>query len=200
MKKPARIGVYAGTFNPVHSGHVAFALQAIQASHLDEIYFLPERQPRGKHQVEHFGHRVGMLERALKPHPRLHVLELVDVNFSVKRTLPQLEQRFQDSHLVFLFGSDIVPGFVDWPYANRLLKEYELIIGIRSRDNRDDLRKIIEGWQAQPKSVTMFDSYAPDVSSGIVREALRTGKPKTPGVLSSVERYSDRHWLYVSLA
>src|SRR5262249_6224728 len=105
----SRIGIYAGTFDPVHSGHGAFALEAIEASRLDEIYFLPERQPRGKQQVEHFGHRTGMLERALKPHPRLKVMELVDANFSVRRTLPQLRRRFAGSELVFLFGSDIVP-------------------------------------------------------------------------------------------
>lgn len=200
MKKRARIGIYAGTFDPVHSGHVAFTLQAIQAAKLDAVYFLPERQPRGKHQVEHFGHRVGMLERALKPHPQLKIMEMVDVNFSVKRTLPRLEQRFKGSQLVFLFGSDIVPGLADWPYSKQLLENNELVIGIRSRDNRENLREIIENWRAEPKSVTMFDSYAAGVSSGIVREALRTGQAATPGLLKSVERYSDRHWLYVSLA
>jgi nicotinate-nucleotide adenylyltransferase len=199
-KSKSRIGIYAGTFDPVHSGHVAFALQALQAAKLDMVYFLPERQPRGKHQVEHFGHRVGMLERALKPHPQLKVMELVDVNFSIRRTLPQLEQKFADTQLVFLFGSDIVPGLADWPHAAQLLKNNELVIGIRSRDNRDNLRTIIEEWQTQPKSVTMFDSYAADVSSGIVREALRSGQGAIPGLLKSVERYSDRHWLYVSLA
>ncbi len=200
MKKGLRIGIYAGTFNPVHSGHIAFALQALQAARLDMIYFVPERQPRGKQQVEHFGHRVGMLERALRPHPQLKTLEFVDVNFSVKRTLPQLQQRFKGSQLVFLFGSDIVPGLADWPYAAQLLAGNELVIGIRSRDNREDVRTIIEKWKTQPKSVIIFDSYAPDVSSGIVREALRSGQAAVPGLLTSVERYSDRHWLYVSLA
>jgi nicotinate-nucleotide adenylyltransferase len=195
-----RIGIYAGTFDPVHSGHIAFALQALLAAGLDKIYFLPERRPRGKQQVEHFGHRVGMLERALKPHPRLEVLELVDVNFSVERTLPKLKRQFPDSQLVFLFGSDIVPRLADWPSAGRFLKDAELVIAIRSRDNRDRLHETIESWQTQPKSVTMFDSYAPDVSSKMVREALRQGKPEIPGLLTSVERYSDRHWLYVSLA
>lgn len=198
-KASKRIGIYAGTFNPVHSGHIAFALQALEAARLDAIYFLPERQPRGKPQVEHFGHRVGMLERALKPHPKLHVMELVDVNFSVKRTLPRLRQRFPEADLVFLFGSDVVPGLAGWPQAPQLLKDHELVIGIRSRDNREDLRGIIENWPVQPKAVVMFDSYAPDVSSGIVREALRKGQPAAPGLLTSVERYSDRHWLYVSL-
>lgn len=199
MKKTTRVGIYAGTFDPVHSGHIAFALQALQAADLDKIYFLPERRPRNKQQVEHFGHRVGMLERALKPHPQFEVLELVDTNFNVGRTLPKLQRQFADSQLVFLFGSDVVPGLADWPNAGRFLDSAELVIAIRSRDNRESLRKIIESWPAHPKTVTIFDSYAPDVSSRVVREALRQGKPAIPGLLTSVERYSDRHWLYVSL-
>lgn len=198
MRKPARIGIYAGTFDPVHSGHIAFALQALQAANLEKVYFLPERRPRHKRQVEHFGHRAAMLDRALKPHPRLEVLELVDPNFSVKGTLPRLKRRFEGAELVFLFGSDVVPGLADWPDADRFLEDAEIVVGIRSRDRRADLRRIIEGWPARPRSVTMFDSYAPDVSSGIVREALR-GKVAAPGLLSSVERYSGSNWLYVSL-
>jgi nicotinate-nucleotide adenylyltransferase len=199
-KRPPRVGIYAGTFDPVHGGHVAFALQALDAARLDEVWFLPERQPRGKTQVEHFGHRAGMLERALKPHPRLKALEMTEANFSVKRTLPQLRQRFGGAELIFLFGSDIVPGLADWPYAAQLLKDGEFVIGIRSRDNRGDLRKFIEAWRPRPRAVTMFDSYAADVSSAVVRDALRQGKAGIPGLLKSVERYSDRNWLYVSLA
>src|SRR4051812_40769392 len=84
--KSKRIGIYAGTFNPVHTGHVAFALQAVKEANLDEVYFVPERQPRGKAGVEHFGHRVAMLKRALRPYKQFDVLELVDVNMTVNRT------------------------------------------------------------------------------------------------------------------
>jgi len=201
VKQAHRIGIYAGTFDPVHSGHVAFALQALQAAELDEIYFLPERRPRKKQQVEHFAHRVGMLRQALEPHPQLDVLELVDVSFSVSHTLPRLRQQFPSAQLVFLFGSDIVPELAGWPDAERLLESSELVIGIRSRDKREDLRAVIEAWQPQPQAVVMFDSYAPAVSSGVVREALRKrgSGSKAPGLLPSVERYSDRHWLYVSI-
>lgn len=194
-----RIGIYAGTFDPVHAGHVTFALQALQAARLDKVYFLPERRPRNKQHVEHFAHRVAMLKRAAAPYPQFEVLELVDVSFSVERTLPQLKQRFKGAALVFLFGSDILPRLQDWPKIGRLLTGSELVIGLREQDDRQKLRRLIEAWPVPPKALTMFTSYAPKVSSGRVREALRR-RQSTPGLLTSVERYSDRHWLYVSLS
>jgi nicotinate-nucleotide adenylyltransferase len=198
MRNGQRIGIYAGTFDPVHSGHIAFALQSLEAAGLDKVYFLPERRPRGKQGVEHFGHRAAMLRRALEPHPQLEVLELEDSNFSVSRTLPRLRKRFPDATPVFMFGSDVVRGLAGWPGAARLLEGSEIIIGIRSRDKREDVRRAVEDWPAAPESVLIFDSPAPEVSSGIVREALRK-RGQAPGLLSSVERYSGRHWLYVSI-
>ena len=194
-----RIGIYAGTFDPVHVGHIAFALQSLKAARLDRVYFLPERRPRAKAQVEHFGHRVGMLNQAAKPYPEFGVLELVDVSFNVERTLPYLQKRFFGDELVFLFGSDVIPNLADWPRAENLLEAGELVIGLRFKDDRQTIHKIVEGWPAQPQAVIIFESYAPEVSSGKVREALRT-RQAAAGVLKSVERYSDHHWLYVSLA
>lgn len=198
-KHKQRVGIYAGTFDPVHSGHITFALQALRAAELDVVYFLPERRPRAKRQVEHFAHRVAMLKRALKPHQQFKVLELVDVSFSTKQTLPSLQQQFSGSQLVFLFGSDIVPGLAAWPYAERLLIDNELVIGLRAQHDHDSVQHIIEAWPTQPKAVTMFPSYAPKVSSGQVRKALRKHQP-AEGLLASVERYSNRNWLYITLA
>lgn len=194
-----RIGVYAGTFDPVHAGHITFALQALTAANLDKVYFLPERRPRGKRQVEHFGHRVAMLLKATKPHPQFEVLELVDVSFSMQTTLPKLRRQFPGSELVFMFGSDVLPGLADWAGADKLLVANELVIGLRHQDNRQNMHALVEAWPVQPKAVTMFASYAPEVSSGRVRDGLRKRKP-AKGLLTSVERYSNRHWLYVSLA
>lgn len=194
-----RIGIYAGTFDPVHAGHIAFAVQAMQVAKLDKVYFLPERRPRAKQQVEHFGHRVAMLNKAIKPHPQFEVMELVDVSFNTERTLPFLKNQFPGADLVFLFGSDVIPGLADWPKADRLLKSGELVIGLRSQNDRAEIHSIVEAWPVQPKTVTIFDSYAPDVSSGKVRDALRKRKA-TDGLLKSVERYSNHNWLYVSLA
>lgn len=194
-----RIGIYAGTFDPVHTGHITFALQSVKAAQLDRVYFLPERRPRNKQAPTHFGHRVAMLKRAARPHAQFEVLDrLVDTNFTVKRTLGELRRIFEGDELVFLFGSDVLEHLPEWPDAEQLLTSSELVIGLRAGDDRDRLRLAIESWPVLPKALTMFESYAPNVSSGQVREALRNRRP-APGLLSSIERYSDRHWLYVSL-
>ncbi len=196
--KAKRIGIYAGTFDPVHAGHVAFGLQALRASELDKVYFLPERQPRRKRGVEHFGHRVAMIRLALQPHPQFEVLDLPDINFSVARTLPRLKKQFGRAQLVFLFGSDVVPNIQAWADADRLLKDAELVVGLRAEADRDKLHQVVEAWPVQPRTLTMFTSYSPRVSSGRVRQALYRQRPAA-GLLKSVERYSDRNWLYVRL-
>ena len=192
-----RIGIYSGTFNPVHAGHIAFALQALEAGKLNKIYFLPERRTRNKKGVEHFGHRVAMLRQALKPHAKFDLLEFDDVSFSVQRTLPHLEGMFPDAQLVFLFGSDAVLDMADWPRIDRLFASAELVIGRRQKQTIAEIKKTIASWK-NPPVVTLINSYAPDVSSSSVREALQTRKA-TKGLLKSVAKYSDHHWLYISL-
>ncbi|HTB48667.1 MAG TPA: hypothetical protein VK712_01145 [Verrucomicrobiae bacterium] len=149
--------------------------------------------------VEHFGHRVAMLRRALLPHPQFDLLELVDVNFSVLQTLPQLKKQFSGTQLVFLFGSDIIDGLPDWPNAERLLASSELLIGLRKHNEQPAVELAIRAWPTQPQSLTIIASYAPEVSSGRIRAALYR-RQTAGGLLASVQRYSDRHWLYVSLA
>jgi nicotinate-nucleotide adenylyltransferase len=194
-----RIGIYAGTFDPIHSGHIAFALQALEANKLDQVYYMLERRPRDKPKAEHFAHRVAMLRRALKPHPKFQLLEMVESNFSVKQTMPKLKEQFSGDELIFLFGSDVIPNLEKWPNSKQLISNGEFIVGLRNNDDRDTIKAIVDNWKSRPKTITIIDSYAPHVSSGKVRSALRSNK-KAHGLLSSVERYSGNNWLYVSLA
>jgi len=197
--KTQRIGIYAGTFNPVHAGHIAFALQAMKTAKLDKLYFLPERRPRHKQGVEHFGHRVAMLKRASRPYPKFDVLELDDVSFTTKRTLPKLEQLFPGARLVMLIGSDTAQYMQEWPLIDKLCERSELIIGIRQGFDTEVTRRTVAAWPVRPLATYIFESHAPHVSSHHVREALRA-RSYTQGLLSSVSRYSDHHWLYVTLA
>lgn len=194
-----RIGIYSGTFDPVHAGHINFALQALEKAGLDAVYFLPERRPRGKRHVEHFGHRVAMLKRASRPHRKLHVLELEDVSFTVATTLPRLRKRFPKDQLVFLVGSDVAQTLPKWENAERLMQQSEVVIGVRAADSLVVTRDLVHKWPVQPQKAIVFESHSAEISSRKIREALRL-RQHTPGLLKSVERYSSRNWLYVSLA
>ncbi|HET7320518.1 MAG TPA: nicotinate-nicotinamide nucleotide adenylyltransferase [Candidatus Saccharimonadales bacterium] len=193
-----RIGIYSGSFDPVHAGHISFALQAIKHARLDELYFLPERRPRYKQGVEHFGHRVAMLRRASKPYAKFQVLELEDISFTIERTLPKLQKRFQGARLVFLFGSDVVTSLPEWPKANNLLRCSEVVVGVREGQDLQGLAQTLNGWRDQPIAWHIFESFAADVSSNKVREALRK-RSHVRGLLTSVARYANRNWLYISL-
>lgn len=194
-----RIGIYAGAFDPIHAGHVAFALQAIEQAQLDRVYFLPERRPRNKPGVEHFAHRIAMIKQASLPYKKFYVLESVETSFTVKRTLPMLQQKFKGDQLVFLFGSDAVAELPDWPHVAQLLAVSELVIAAREGIATEQLQAAVTKWRVQPQAAVMLSSFAPKLSSSSVREALRARQPAT-GLLRSVARYSDHHWLYVSVA
>jgi len=194
-----RIGIYSGTFDPVHAGHISFALQAIQTGQLDELYFLPERRPRSKTGTEHFGHRVAMLKRAVRPYARMQVVELEDVSFSVAQTLPRLQNRFANSQLLFLVGSDVIESMAHWPNITQFFKQVELMVGLRESDDPAKVAAITATWKVQPQAITTVMSYAPSVSSRRIREGLRK-REYVPGLLQSVVRYSEHNWLYISLA
>lgn len=198
-RRKLRIGIYAGAFDPVHAGHIAFALQAIRTANLDQVVFMPERRPRFKPSVEHYGHRIAMLKAAAQPHPQLAVMEVVDRHFTVRRTLPLLQEVFKNAELVFLMGSDAVVTVPHWDRAERLLSVGEIVVGVRQDSDITAIEKVVGCWKTPPKQLVVFNSHAPHISSSHIRTALRENR-STDGLLKSVQRYSRAQWLYVSPA
>jgi nicotinate-nucleotide adenylyltransferase len=189
-----RIGIYSGSFDPVHSGHIGFALKAVKAAGLDKVVFLPERKPRGKVGVTHYAHRVAMLRAALAAHPRLDVLELPDQQF-FPRTVSRLNKLYPEDQLLLLLGSDIVYGLSKWPNIETLLRRCGIIIGMRSADPQTTIDEKLKALPMPPAETHIMPSPAADISSRDIREALKQNT-NAPGLLASVKRYSTGHWLY----
>jgi nicotinate-nucleotide adenylyltransferase len=140
-----RVGIYSGTFDPVHPGHVAFALGALEACGLDRVVFLPEHSPRGKSNVSHINKRVDLLRESLTDE-RLSVARLTSERFTVKDTLPEIQSMFKGSELVLLVGSDIVRTFTyRWDGLEALLRQVSLAIGMRGDDSPTEISAIITG-------------------------------------------------------
>ena len=196
MKTKSKIGIYAGSFDPIHLGHITFSLQAIEEAKLDKVYFLPERNPRDKETHEHFGHRVAMIKRAIKPHKKLAILELDERTFSVRKTLPKLQKIFKDNTLVFLFGSDKIAGLIEWPDAKKLLTSSEVIVGLRQNSSIRQINEATKDWPKEP--INIISSYWPAVVSTEIRRSLQKGQAAN-GLVKSVASYIKQNWLYISL-
>lgn len=196
-----KVGIFSGTFDPVHSGHIAFALESIKTCKLDKIYFLPEALPRRKSGVTHLAHRLAMLELALKPYPKLKVMDIPDKQFNVNTTLPKIKKRLPESELFLLIGSDVLEMLdspevhKQWPEYDRLLKKVVLIAGIRNSDQIDYYKQMMERVQESGKVVSTDRYY---MSSKDIRRAVMAGKTEN-GLLSSLRKYVDNNWLYVSV-
>lgn len=194
MKK---VGIFSGTFDPVHKGHIAFGLEAVTAAGLDAVYFLPEALPRRKTGVTHYAHRVAMLRLALKPYRQLKLLDVPDKRFSVRQTLPRLKKRFPDAELHLLLGSDALPFLTqakEWPDAARLLEHFRLIVGVRESKDASEVAAQLQTLIPDRKFHVVLTDNA-HASSRDIRSALVRGKGHA-AALDSLNGYIKQHWLY----
>ncbi len=199
ITKMARIGIYAGTFDPVHAGHLDFALRAREQADLSRIYFLPEVSPRGKSQVTHFAHRSAMLKLATRPHSHCHVLHLPDKQFTVAHTLPRLRLEFPHDHLVIMMGSDTYAGLAEWSLVDQLLTECGFIVAIRNHQEISEILTTAKALPMSPRELHIIESGQPKIASSLIRQAVEEGRHPI-GLLYSVEQYVRKNWLYSSLS
>lgn len=192
---PSQIGLYAGSFDPVHAGHIIFALKAQKLAGLDHIYFIPERRPARAQAPEHYVHRTVMLQRALKPHRQFTVLDLPDARLtaaSLARARQQLDKGAEVSLLTT--ASELL-----WP--DRLPEVYRrlrLIVAVTSHGQLAEVLGRLQLDEAHVPNITFVDISSDDVSSAAVRSGLRARR-MARGVLPSVARYARRQWLYLPL-
>lgn len=201
IKHIPKIGIFSGTFDPVHAGHIAFALEAAARAGLDKIYFIPERQPRRKHSVTHHAHRVAMLKLALRPYDHLQVLELPDKQLSVSSTLPKLRKRFAGAELHQLIGTDLLDLLASedakkhWKGLDIYLNEVTLIVGLRSEGDVKATQQQLD--KVQPRAL-LVSTASDHITSSVIRHAVMRGK-KPDELLPSLRRYVSKHWLYTSI-
>lgn len=191
-----RTGIYSGTFDPVHSGHIAFAKEAMRTCSLDEVVFIPEQKPRGKNHVASMSHRIALIERATAANTGLRVAQLASGQFNVEQTLPELRRIFSGCRLTLLMGSDVVRTFsYRWEKLDTLLAGVSLAIGMRFNDDPNEITAIMD---QLAQDYDVFIDYAlifapdADMTSSQIRNGTADKSRMLPGVLT----YMQEHQLY----
>lgn len=168
-----RIGILAGTFDPIHEGHIGFCLEAAERGHLEKVYILPEREPRFKQHVGMFTARIAAIKEAIAPHPNLGIITLDEPYFSVATTLPQLHAQFDPARITLLIGSDVAcMSLPNWQNLESLTMEVDFIVSIRGDSTVRDVQQCMRNIETHYPTFryTIIDSPHRDVSSSKIRE------------------------------
>ncbi len=190
--RPTRRGIFGGSFDPVHQGHLIVASAAADALELDRVHFVPAHVQPFKAGRPHASaaDRVAMLRAAL-PHDERFVLDTREidregVSYTVE-TLRAFEAEFPEDALFLLVGADAAHDLPEWREASAIPRLAEVVV--LSRPGVDMPRRIAGSTLSVP---------AVDVSASQVRERARRGGSLDDLVPAAVARYIESHGLYLT--
>ena len=183
------IGLFGGSFNPIHNGHVWLAKALLRETGLDEVWFMvsPQNPLKQNRQLLDDSQRFRLVQIALEDEPRLRPC---DYEFHLPKpsytwnTLQALKKDFPEHRFTLLIGGDNWQLFDQWYRYEDLLKEYPIVVYPRQDANPDDM-------QTAFPNVTFVKVPLINISSTMIRERLRQGKSVrglVPGHVASVEK------------
>jgi len=188
-----RIGIYSGSFDPVHAGHIKFALKAQQVAGLEKVYFVPERRPQHTAEPEHYVHRSVMLQRALQPYTQFSLFDIPDARLT-SRSLSRVVEALPRANLSLLTtASELLWHEGDLP---PLYFKLHLVIAVTSHAQMAEALARLTGAERPLGNMTFVDIGTDHISSAAIRRSIRTGQP-VQGILPSVWRYARKQWLYL---
>ena len=193
MKKE-RIGVFGGTFNPVHHGHLLMGQEAAVRLDLDRVLFVPaNRQPlkRGPGLAD-VSHRVAMLRLATRGNPRFAVSQEEVKRAGVSYTVSTLEILSETNRgdLFFVMGQDSLDEFFRWRDPERILKLARLVVVPRGDRDLPALSPAVR------RRIIYVKPPRIGISSTEIRRRLKRGLPVRYWTPDAVVSYIARHGLY----
>lgn len=196
-----RIGVFGGTFDPIHVGHLAAVEDAASRLGLKRVLFVPNHVPPHKrHQVvSEPEDRVAMVELAIADNPCFEVslieLERPGPSYTLD-TLRELRARLGPAELYFLVGCDALSALHTWHEPAALLREFQVVFMDRPIGEVIDWVAAERHFPGIREQVTVVDVAELEISGADIRRRVREGRPIRYYVLPAVRRYIERHQLY----
>lgn len=196
-----RIGLFGGTFDPIHIGHLILAVEAQYQLRLNQIYLAPAADPPHKQAdpISPVHHRLAMCRLAIADNNEIDI-SLIDAErpgpHYTSDMLRLFRQRIDaDARLFFLMGLDSLRDLPTWHEPEWLVRNCRLV-ALRRHDVDIDwpsLETALPGVRAQ---VVILDMPQIEIASSVLRERVRAKQPIRYQVPRSVEHYIREHRLY----
>jgi nicotinate-nucleotide adenylyltransferase len=199
-----RIGVFGGTFDPVHWGHLILAEQCREQARLDEIWFVPAAHHpfKSDQRGAPFEHRVAMLRLAIKDERRFKVDEierdLPAPNYTAN-TLGALARRHPGNEWFFLVGGDALDELPTWHEPARIAAQATLVAMARPGHpipSALELRQQLSLGPAAPLHLRVVDVPLIDLSSRDIRRRVGAGRSIRFMLPHGVEAFIANEQLY----
>jgi len=191
-----QIGILGGTFDPIHTGHLLVAQDAMGALSLTRVIFVPAAVPPHKLERKKTSAqtRFEMVQLAVKGNLSFYVSDIEykrsGPSFSID-TIAALKDEYSGSELYFLLGEDNLRDIWSWKEPERLFSLCEVVVIGRPGEN------LVEQPADLPGKLIMLDIHRIDLSSSEIRERLAKGLPIRYLVPPEVERYIYDNRLYL---
>ena len=193
MKKA---GLFFGTFNPIHIGHLVIANHMVEFSDLEEVWFVitPKSPFKTKQSLLDNNHRYQMVYEAIKEYPRLKIstieFDMPEPNYTV-HTLVKLQEEYgEEYNFSLIMGEDNLKSFHKWNNYEVILQNHEIYVYPRISELQIDPQ-----FKDHPH-IHHIDSPIMEISSTFIRTQHKEGRNIRPLLPEAVWQYLDEMNFY----
>jgi nicotinate-nucleotide adenylyltransferase len=168
-----KIGLFFGSFNPIHMGHMIIANRMAEGSDLDKVWFIvsPQNPFKPSKGLLHEFDRYDMVRAAIFDN---YKLEVSDIEFHLPKpsytihTLVHLREKHPEKEFKVIIGEDNLAGFSKWKNHERILEDYGLYVYPRPNAQLSELK--------QHPNVTMVEAPLLEISATFIRNCIKKGQ------------------------
>ena len=190
-----KVGLFFGSFNPIHVGHLIIANHLAEHSELDQVWFVvtPHSPFKKKSTLLDDNHRYQMVDRATEDYPKLRATDiefkLPQPNYTIN-TLTYLEEKYSDYEFCLIMGKDNLNNFHKWKNHELILERHEIYV--YPRLGKENMEIKFENH----KKIQLINAPIMELSSTFIRKAIKEGKNVRPMLPENVWNYLDEMNFY----
>ena len=190
-----KVGLYFGSFNPVHIGHLAIANYIVEFTDIDQLWFVlsPQNPLKKKTSLLDDYNRYELLKKAIGED---NSYEICDIELRLPKpsytidTLTYLKERNPGFNFILIMGADVLATFNKWKNHEEIAKNYQRYIYPRRGSENINLN--------EHKNIKVIDAPLIEISSSFIRSALKQGKSVRYFLPGEVYKYILKKHLYFS--
>ena len=188
-----KVGLYFGTYNPIHIGHLAIAGYMLEYSEIDQLWFVvtPQNPFKERSSLLPDYQRLDLVYRAVEKHENMRVS---DIEFGLEKpsytanTLAHLKEKHPDHEFYLIMGADNLATFHKWRNYEFILENYKILVYPRLAQINQPLM--------EHKNIQQIDAPIMQIASTFIRKAIKEGKDVSYFLPPEVAAYIDETNFY----